>query len=440
MTTSPPTAVRDRRRRPIPLSPSLALLALLPAGASLAQAPPPAPPAATLEVVYTGEVMGTVRGGSARDAAYLDNLDLKLLLDGARLLDWRGAILFAYVLSNRGDNPSAFAGDAQGVSNIAAPNAWRLYELWLQQNLANGRVSLLGGLYDLNTEFDVIQSAGLFLNSSFGIGPDYSQSGENGPSIFPSTSLGLRVKVRPRPSFYAEVAVLDAVPGDPDDPKATAVSLSSREGALLAAEVAFFQGASTQPDPLTTRPGARNRSRRIGRGQEAARYDGKIALGGWWYTSDFAVIEAEVPGIPARSASYGVYVLGERTLYREADGHEGLTLFSRLGLARARVNRFASYVGAGAVYAGLLPGRADDEVGIGLAFANNGDPYLRLALGNGDADDRTEGVVEVTYRAQLLPWFAMQPDLQWILNPDTRAGRANALVLGMRAELAMKFQ
>jgi porin len=52
------------------------------------------------------------------------------------------------------------------------------------------------GLYDLNSEFDVIEAAALFLNPSHGIGPDFAQSGRNGPSIFPVTSLAIRGEYR----------------------------------------------------------------------------------------------------------------------------------------------------------------------------------------------------------------------------------------------------
>ncbi len=406
------------------------------------QAAPPARPPVALEVIYTGDVFGAVSGGRKRDAAYLDNLDLKLHLDGNGLIGWPGSLLFAYVLSNRGENPSRFVGDAQGVSNIAAPNAWRLYELWLQQNLFGGRMSLLAGLYDLNTEFDVLQSAGLLVNSSFGIGPDYAQSGRNGPSIFPVTSLGLRVKVRPKRGYYVEAVVLDGVPGDPDDPEATAIELSSDDGALIAAEIALFDRAEDDVRPLTARVGARNRSRRIGRGQTSARYVAKLAVGGWWYTSKLEELigGGEPVAPPRRSGSFGVYALAERTVYREPEGTQGVMVFARAGLARSRVNRFSSYVGAGATYSGPIQGRPDDEMGLGVAVAINGDPYRRSRSAVGLETEGTETVVELTYRAQLLSWLAIQPDLQWVLNPNTEPGRANALVLGLRAEAAVKFQ
>ena len=88
--------------------------------------------------------------------------------------------------------------------------------------------SLLLGLYDLNSEFDVIETAGLFLNSSFGIGAEYGSSGRNGPSIFPATSFGARLSGQPVQSLFIRGAVLDGVPGDPPPPEGVDASQAPR--------------------------------------------------------------------------------------------------------------------------------------------------------------------------------------------------------------------
>lgn len=70
--------------------------------------------------------------------------------------------------------------------------AARLYEAWIDKRSADGSASVRFGLYDLNSEFDTTEAGALSLLSSHGIGPDFAQSGRNGPSIFPVTSLALR--------------------------------------------------------------------------------------------------------------------------------------------------------------------------------------------------------------------------------------------------------
>lgn len=79
-------------------------------------------------------------------------------------------------------------GNAQIVGNIDAPAGIRPFEAYVAMRFGPGDGSLIKvGLIDLNSEFDV-QGAGAFLiNTSHGIGLDFSQSGINGPSIFPTT-------------------------------------------------------------------------------------------------------------------------------------------------------------------------------------------------------------------------------------------------------------
>src|SRR5258706_10208832 len=76
--------------------------------------------------------------------------------------------------------------------SIAAPADIKLAEAWGQYNSVAGGFSVLAGHYDLNSEFYRLGSAGLFLNSSFGIGPAFAQIGLCGPPILHVTPIGTR--------------------------------------------------------------------------------------------------------------------------------------------------------------------------------------------------------------------------------------------------------
>src|SRR3546814_813371 len=132
-----------------------------------------------LQITYTGEVMGNVAGGHRRGARYLDNLDLVFEADLDRLAGWTGAQLHVYGLYNNGRSISELAGDTQAVSNIeAGVRALRLYEAWIDQKIGDA-ASVRIGLYDLNSEFDALDTAGFFVSSPHGIGTDFAQSGRN---------------------------------------------------------------------------------------------------------------------------------------------------------------------------------------------------------------------------------------------------------------------
>lgn len=374
----------------------------------------------TLELVGTSDVMGVVSGGIERDAEYLSDVDLILTLETEPLLGWKGGTIFVYGLGllNTG-SPSENAGDTQTLDNIDAPEEWKLYEAWIQQELLEGRMSLLAGLYDVAGEFDVMESASLFLNSSFGTGTDLSQSGRNGPSIFPSTSLGLRLDARPVPDAYARIAVLDGVPGDPDDSRTGKgyFSLRSDDGIFCIGELGFLGGGGTAiEEPYT-----------------------KVGLGGWYYSAKSDEIRGvDSDGNPRQSrGNYGVYLLAERAVYREPQSPgRGLSAFARLGFADAEQNEVGYYAGVGAVYTGLFRKRPEDQLGLGVAAAFAGHDFERASEAEGSSAKGAEVAIELSYRMQLTPWLSFQPDLQYVIDPGFDAHVNDALVLGARAELA----
>jgi porin len=174
--------------------------------------------------VYTAELRANVNGGVEQGARYLDNLDLQVAVDAERVLGWRGARLFAYAIYNNGRSLSELAGDFQTISNIETGiRAARLFEAWIEQDLG-GRGSLKAGLYNLNSEFDTTQSGGLFLLSSHGIGPDFSQSGRSGPRYFRRPRW--RYAVRPRSTVIGSCGRqysmgCRAIPIIPEEPRSS---------------------------------------------------------------------------------------------------------------------------------------------------------------------------------------------------------------------------
>lgn len=371
--------------------------------------------AVALSAVYTGDVVGNLAGGARRGVVYLHNIDLTVMLQLDTLLGWSGGRAFVYGISNQGGAPSRYVGDAQGTNNIEAPGTAKLYEAWLEQRLFGERLSLLAGLYDLNTEFDVLATGALFLNSSHGIGPDFSQSGVNGPSIFPVTSLGLRARWEVRPDVYVQAVALDGVPGDPNDPRGTHVLLKDEDGLLLASELVYMPTLT----PWSSR-------------WQPPAYWLKVAVGGWAYTGTFA----DVGGGPGRHrGTYGGYALVEGTLYRETeDPAQGLSAYVRAGLADARVNRFAGYTGVGVVYTGFLPSLPDDQVGLALAVAYNGGPYRRSLRRAGQGVEAAEATLELTWAHAFSARLAIQFDLQYVINPDTNPARGNSLSPAIRVQ------
>jgi len=388
-----------------------------------------------LEALYTGEAVGNISGGIRTKATYLDDLDLKLTVNGQRLIGWSGATLFVYGLSTHGGNPDDFVGDAQGVSSIAAPAGWRLFEAWIQQNAFEDRLSVLFGQYDLSSEFYTLQSSSLFLNSSFGTGPEFALTGKGGPSIFPETAVGGRVEVRPIPAVVVRTAVLDGVPVNVPRADGSTGIFKRGDGLLLVGEVAYL----SLLDDGTSGPASQRRTRRLRAGRAAVDVplEGKIAVGGWYYTGVFDDLShTERNGNPVRHrGSGGAYLIGERVVYRDDENPaRRLKLFAEFGIGDSHVNRFASYTGGGATFSGPITGRPNDQIGLGVAAAHNGSQYIESQRQQGQRAQTSEVTIELTYLAQLTRWLTAQQSLQYVVNPNTDPSRRDAFVASFRFE------
>lgn len=385
--------------------------------------------AARLSVTYDGDAMRDVAGGERRGGAYAGELGVQLLVNGRRAIGWRGASFYAHAVQDHGTDPSDVVGDAQGVSSLAAPAGWRLDELWLQQNLLRDRVSLLVGRYDANSEFYRLETADLFLNSSFGIGPEFAGSGSLGPSTAPYTAVGARVRMKASDRAVARVAVMNGAPVD--RPDGGVRLFAPGDGLLVLGEASVL---------FTPRLGLipRNHRIRIGRGQVKA-YGGKLALGAWYYTARFPdVSDTTADGSPVlHRGSRGAYLLADQTIWtQDADTARQLAVFGQLGIGDSRVNRVGRYLGLGLAFTGLLPGRDADELGLAMASAHDGGPWVRRELADGIAAAETETTYELSYLTQIGGWLAVQPDVQFVVRPGATHELHNAVVLGARFELS----
>jgi porin len=398
------------------------------------------PPDVTVAFGYGADGFLLANGGVSDDSFVYDNIDLLLHLNLKALPGLRGTSIRVHVHSTFFGQQGSGAGVFQQTSSLEATEEWRLYEAWVQHQIRTPHLSVLAGIYDINSEFDVIPSAGDFLNSSFGFGPEYGTNGVTGPSTFPSTGLAARVMFQPTRSLYGLVGVSDAVPGDGGD---GGTHLDGDEGALFSFEVGWARLLSDVVPLLNPRglpagewrgrPGPRRR--RIGRGRPIEDVRFKIALGGWVYSSRF---QRWTPGEP-EGRSWGIYLLGETLLHQDAAGSRKLSGFARVGTAAEEVNRVDLSLKGGLALSGGVPGRPDDITGLAFAFARNGSPYLEDGNRGGFPLDRGETVVELTYRASLGSLLTLQPDLQFVVNPGMRPEKKNVLFLGLRGNLLLEL-
>jgi len=383
-----------------PLKSWLRGLLILPAllsGAAMAQSdltPQPEESALSFDAVLTVDSLHNTKGGLKTGSRVTSNLDLSVSYVGDH-----GFEAFGYIIGDTGGGfSSTFSGDAQGVTNIDAPETIRLLEAWVKKTNNDQSVSVTVGAINLNSVFDANDNGGVFLNASQGMGPEFAGSG---PSAFPLTSLGVIGEFTISDTQKLAVGVFDAVPGDPNNEKAfAAFEINKGDGAQWIVE---YQHQIN------------NVSLKIGHWQnseKAERIDGL--------------------GMATNAGTYGL--VGARLSREKTDDDQGLTAFVRLGVANKQVAEIDQYLGMGLSYQGPFKGRNNDTIGLAIAHARFGAP-ARAASGLRMGPETN---IELTYQAQIKPGLIIQPDIQYIKNPGGDRDTKSALVVGVRLRIGLE--
>lgn len=368
----------------------------------------------------------------------MGNLDAKFKLDLERVAGWRETIAYLQIVGQQGGKFNArHVGSWLGVSSIEVPvNTTRVFHGWLQKNFDDGRFSLLAGLYPIDSEFSVLDSAGVFVQPPYGAPAELALT--RGPSIFSTSAFGLRAKwVAADQTLYAQGAVLDGIPGDPSDPRGTHVRFDKGDGAFAIAEIGWMPAElghafePTQPAAVPQTPAMRIHER----------YDttAKYAAGVWRYTARADdLVRVDGAGIPLRQASGGAYLLAERTLFGlGGDPLRRLTAFARYSLTDGRSSPLRDALNAGLSVKGPVAGRPEDALGIAFTRGRYGTAWRDAQARYGADTAPAEDAVELTYRAQISRKFHVQPLWQHIRQPGGRAATGDASIVGLRLELAL---
>jgi porin len=361
----------------------------------------------SFNINYTGEFINS-SGGIKTGSSYIHFLDITTETDLNALTGINAGVFTFRLLGKKGSSPNEYAGSAQGVSNIEAPDLFRLYEVKLENTFFNERLSVMAGLADLNAEFDVKETSAPFINPSHGIGIDYAQTGVNGPCIYPYTGLAARIGYNITDQVSFKVAAFDGVPGKRGCPEEAGLYLDNKEGALLAAEISMNKGAFEESEESFIHFGA----------------------GGWTYTSRLdCEYNADIhKGV--KHSNWGTYLFAEGKI---ASLPNPLYGFIRAGAANAELNPYGYFAAGGLLMKGVFTDNQVDNIGLAFALAGAGSQYRNYALQQGTMAGKYELNIETTYSITVLDILEFQPDAQYVVNPADAS--SNAFALGMRFKL-----
>jgi porin len=189
--------------------------------------------------------------------------------------------------------------------------------------------------------------------------------------------------------------------------------------------------------------------------QEAGALAGTVKLGAWRLFSappqqsvGNNALPIALPAIPGELSDedYALYGIVDQMLYRlPGDGDaKGISIFGRVIGAPSHGNMIELYWEAGLTFTGLTQQRPDDILGIGFAYTGVSSQISNFQKSHGDAIIASyEGMLEISYIAQVVPGFYIQPDFQYFWNPGGHVAIdeegttvvPNAAVLGLRTTI-----
>lgn len=335
-------------------------------------------------------------GGGANDAASTKGyslFNLGVTIDTEKAGMWKGGTFYALYQKKTGYGISGPNGNNGAMGDWMGLDGWdwrqmnQMSEYWYQQKLFNDKLRLKFGKQDANIDFGYLNSGWDFMNTAFSINPTTPMP------TYPDQAFGFMAEINPKEW------------------------LSIRNGIYSRFNVPFNITEIEFKPTIKKLPGRYMLGAWEMSDSNGMSVSGGVDSGGNVYNNNF-------------NRNFGAYVGFEQMVYKENKNDEndmqGLTVFGQAGMSPSNKNDMSKYIGCGLHYIGPIPKRDKDRVGI--AFANGS---FATRLGDITSQVGSETVAEAFYRIQINPWFYLQPDVQFIMNPSGYYG--NSVAFGLRS-------
>jgi porin len=357
---------------------------------------------------YGTDLQANAAGGRQRGKAYAGEFTADIIVDLEKLARVRGLTFGVSGEWASGTNLSNDIGNIFTVAqNFEGNGMVRLANLYLQQSLLDGSLEIKAGRFATGADFLLSPANVSLVNDA--VNPYLNAVEFNVPGVTssPNTTWGGRVTARPTGAVSLSAGAFYS------DPTLNQLTANGTEFGISGSAGYFVIGEAAY---------------RINSEKGAGGLPGQYRAGGYYDSNDYAYLDGSGR---TRNGNYGFFLAGEQMVYREggAGSDGGLYLFGALIYAPLqRINTLPWFASAGASYRGLVPGRDNDTTAFAVYYGG----FSR------DLPGQTyELVFEWTYAMALTGWLAVQPDLQYVVNPGGRSSVGNAVVIG--AQLAVTF-
>ncbi len=390
----------------------------------------------TYYLIYTNDVLSNLSGGTRRGTIDQGKLEAQFTLDLEKFAGWKDLTLYANLFQthNTGRMRRDYIGGMNTIAAIEANPSIRLSELWFERKFWDGAASFRIGQLVADNEFFFSDLSNMFLQTDWPTITAVNLPG--GAPAYPLSTPGARVKFDVTPNVSLLAAVFNGDPagpcaGDPDTCNRYGLNFRLRDPALGVAEAQF----------------------RSNQGKDDTGLAQTIKIGGWSHIGQFAdqrfandgtlLANPQGSGVPARHrGDYGFYGIIDQQIYRPrgaaADG--GISVYGLASITPSDRNLVNLQLNGGVVFAGFVPGRPDDRFGASVVysrFSNSVSGFDQDLINTSGVPGNVrdyEANIELSYVAQIVPGWTVQPDFQYIRHPSGVSGR-DAKMLGVRSIL-----
>jgi porin len=356
-------------------------------------------PYATWTSQVTSNLAGGMRTGTDADGLVEFGVDL----DFEKMGVWKGASFHtsAFWIQNNNDPSADFVGNFNEECNLAARRTVRFYEAYLKEEFWSGKLIAKIGQLTLDDDFMTSTHSSMFVNAAFG--PLPIQSANTRAPIYPLGALGVWTQVRVTKASRLQIGIYDGDAGtQTSNRNGFDYSLSARQGAVIFGE-ADLDGA-------------------------IAGIPGTYKLGAFLHTGEFTDYRTGA----MLSGNYALYLVIDQVLIGSRDA-SAMGMFLRSGICPpAARNEVDWYFDTGLTARGL---RDSDLIGIGFIHTSFGKAFIESQFSAGTPVTAGESVIELSYQRQLTPWCMIQPDLQYVIDPQS-VSASNAYVAALRMKIS----
>lgn len=338
--------------------------------------------------------MKTGGGASGEGSAKGYSLfNLSVTVDTEKAGLWKGGTFYTLYQKKTGYGISGANGNNGAMGDWMGMDGWdwrqinQISEIWYQQKLLQDKIRLKVGKQDANIDFGYLNSGWDFINTAFSVNPTVPMP------TYPDQSFGFMAEINPK----SWLSIRDGI-------------YSKNNCPFNITEIEFRPVIKKLP--------------------------GRYSIGAWEMSdsSGFDVAQsydynAALTYYNTYNRNFGMYAQFEQMVYKENKENDndmqGLVAFGQFGVSPSNRNDMARYVGGGLEYLGPFKNRDKDKIGIAVASGNFASRLSDITSQIGD-----ETVIEAFYRIQFNPWFYLQPDVQYIMNPS--GIYPNSVAVGLR--------